>query len=278
MKKVIAMILLLYIFGCGRLEYPLSSGRAVILPVCIEKVDPTWSPDCERVAFVQEIDSDENISYVRKFDTTIVEITNGTYPNWNEEDGITYVRFMDGHACILEISLSKDGNNVIFTITPADLGLPPGTPPEGLCRDMKRSKDSILIEDAQSRIWLISLVDSSLTFLIEGNNPDFSPDARKIVYENSGIHIYHLDDETSYGLTISGSSPVFSPNGQKIAYTDDMWVYIITLGEAGATRYPVSSTVTSLSWSPDEDWIAYRRDDTGVIEALSPYLPHEPNK
>ncbi len=272
------VILFLLVCSCGRVGHVIIEDTPVLTPVNIDLVDPSWAPDGEKIAFVHEYRSDKVISYIRTFDTTIVNITTGTYPNWNSEDSVTYVCFTEEAMYILEICLSNDDSNVIFTISPDDIGLPPGTPPLDLYKGVKRYQNSIIIEDYLSRIWLISIVDSSFTFLIDGNNPEFAPDGSKIVYENSGIYIYSLEDEEYERITPTGKCPVFSPDGEKVAYTDDMWIYVITPHQSGVTRYPLSFTATSLSWSPDGDWIAYRRDDTGVIEALSPYLPHEPWK
>lgn len=114
-----------------------------------------------------------------------------------------------------------------------------------------------------------------------GNNPRWSPDGTKVVYDvclncaivtNYDIFVFDTTSRESTQLTddlASDRLPAWSPDGNRIAFqsnrdyvnaTDDRWrkdIYAINLAGSGVERLTTTGNAIKPSWSPSGQLIAY---------------------
>lgn len=121
--------------------------------------------------------------------------------------------------------------------------------------------------------WLIrirSLASGSARDLVRGQNFQWSPDGKRIAFENFGggscksqIRVITVQDGRSKAIGC-GHSPSWSPDGKRVAlgryathapYTPSLWVVST---RAGRPRR-LANSATGAVWSPDSRWIAFRR-------------------
>ena len=103
------------------------------------------------------------------------------------------------------------------------------------------------------------------------SSPDWSPDARKIVFERFGwIHTIDADGTDERRLA-RGRSPAWSPGGRKIVFvsdrsgTDDLFA-VRAVGGGVARLTSGAGSETDPAWAPSGKRIAYATDESGAAE------------
>ena len=121
------------------------------------------------------------------------------------------------------------------------------------------------------------------------DDPQISPDGRRIVYERmsndimtdrtrANLWIVDVDGDNHRPLvsgTESASSPRWSPGGDRIAYvrsTDTGTGLFVRWMDTGATALVANlqKSPSHLTWSPDGDWIAFVMSVPGKTESIAP--------
>jgi hypothetical protein len=103
------------------------------------------------------------------------------------------------------------------------------------------------------------LNNSTVTTLVAGTSPSWSPDGTQLAFVNGGsiftCTASNCGPTTSAALA-SGSNPAWSPDGTKIAYDSGGNLKIMSTGGADSSPSP-SVAGTDPSWSPDATKLAF---------------------
>ena len=120
---------------------------------------------------------------------------------------------------------------------------------------------------------------SDLRILGEGHDPTLSPDGRSICYTGhppeGGVTVYIMDwDGSNKRRVVQTTSlvgatfPNWSPDSKRIVYSfpvgEALELFIICAdgnGQRQLTRFGGSSVCTPSAWSPDGQWISFRKTD-----------------
>lgn len=176
------------------------SGRTLLMSGPSNDFDPSWSPRGDEIVFerLERDDASRTLDvkaalWVMKADgssarrLTVEPLTSHGYPKW-----------------------SPDARTIIFTRGGQSLG-PPAVPP---------------VSEIPDGIWSVGtagLLARPIVQELTGNDqPDWSPDGRRIAFKKSGAGIVIADaNGGSQQVAVSGdatSFPVWSPDGSKLAY------------------------------------------------------------
>ena len=141
--------------------------------------------------------------------------------------------------------------------------------------------------DRGGDIWVIRKDGSDPRQVTSGpardHNPDWSPDARRIVFDrvdedygNEDVFVVNRDGSGLTPLTdapTTDSHPAWSPDGSEIAFASDpdgvLSIYVMRADGTGVRRL-TSSFDSDPDWSPDGRWIAFNRiegQDLWVVAA-----------
>jgi Tol biopolymer transport system component len=128
-----------------------------------------------------------------------------------------------------------------------------------------------------SFLYIVDVDSGTLTRLIVGARPDWSPDGRKIAFQrrDGAIYVVELKDlEHPVRLTDLSSDPLvvdqnprWSPNGRRIPFhrgspdrDGDRQIYVMNAdGEDQVSLTPFPGNNANPSWSPDGRWIVFNR-------------------
>ncbi|MEO0268561.1 MAG: hypothetical protein ABIN73_02325 [candidate division WOR-3 bacterium] len=134
---------------------------------------------------------------------------------------------------------------------------------------------SILGEDGEYEIWVIRRDGTGLRRLTKGNWPDFSPDAKKIVFErDDGLYIINIDGTGEHRIVNDprANYPDWSSDGGRIAYVifspvNDNLIIIDTMGNF-LNSY--NTKIIAPDWGPiDSNAISFNNWDYGCILHLT---------
>ena len=94
----------------------------------------------------------------------------------------------------------------------------------------------------------------SIKKLVEGCFPSWSPDGKKIVFQDHGIWILDLETKKRTRIADAGSNPSWSPDGNKIAYVHNgIWIW----EKNTSTHRHLSQTGDNPCWFPEGDSLAF---------------------
>ena len=154
-----------------------------------EDVQPTWSPDARRIAFVSERDGNWNIYVANADGSGTTRLTHHAASDWRP-------------------SWSPDGRRIAFvSLRDSDLSyFPPNSDIYAVNADgtdLARLTDNDMVNGASA----------------------WSPDGRRIAFSSSrghghsGIFVMNPDGSEITGIA-NGGAPVWSPDGRRIAFAD----------------------------------------------------------
>jgi hypothetical protein len=135
------------------------------------------------------------------------------------------------------------------------------------------------------QIWTMNPDGSDITLVGSGGQPTWSPDGRKIAFQdtdcenpcNANVYVMNPDGSGRTRLTpeLSGDGePTWSPDGKKIAFISnlnggaDIW----TMNADGTGRAKVTNDIFSEfnpAWSPDGKQIAFGSTDSGRLSVIN---------
>ena len=228
----------------------------------VDDMDPDWSPDGTKIAFVSDRNDGEYQIYVMDTDgTNQIRLTDGPrrkrYPDWSPDaqkiafavhDGISHIEVMDA-----------DGHNRVVLENDAS---GPSWSPDG-----KRIA-FVSIRDGGREIYVIGADGQGLERVthgfLGGLSPSFSPDGRRIAYYAShegfsNIFVVGADGKTRKRVTRNQEDhyhPAWSPDGEAIAYasSDDHFplgakIHLMTAG--GKYLKQLSKVPKGIDYQPD---------------------------
>ncbi len=114
------------------------------------------------------------------------------------------------------------------------------------------------------RVFVVRTDGSELRELAAGTLPDWSPDGKQLVFQESpggnlpNICVQNLDGQGRQIVT-HGFSPRWSPDGSLLAISDRRNVQLLDLvngGETAGLEEPVAEVFIGMSWSPDSKQLA----------------------
>lgn len=206
------------------------------LTTAMSAIDPAWSPDGSKIAFVRDTGSDE-IWVMNADGSGQTRLTSGYFddsPAW-----------------------SPDGSKIVFSSKRPNTG--------GAFNGHIWTMSS----DGSN---LQQLTTDSTTLSGGGYNAAWSPDGTKIIFDDGG-DIYMMDANGSSVTRLTTETPPardwdpsFSPDGQKIVFVSDRAdsygnIYVMNADGSSQTRLTTVIGLDDLApvWSPDGTKIAYAR-------------------
>ena len=188
----------------------------------VDDMDPDWSPDGTKIAFVSDRNDGEYQIHVMDSDgKNQIRLTDGPrrkrYPDWSPDgqqiafsvhDGISHIEVMDA-----------DGHNRV--VLENDASEPSWSPDGGKIAFQSWRDGEIFVIGADGQ----GLERVTHDFL-GGLSPSFSPEGRRIAYWSAEAGFHHIyvmgaDGKNRKRLTHNQehhSHPTWSPDGQTIAY------------------------------------------------------------
>ena len=245
---------------------------------------PSWFPDGTKIVFGDGCCTIYTANADGSSVTAIVEDSlDALDPAWSP-DG-TKIAYSN-------LAVSEPSNQDIYTMNPDGTGeirltfdpatdVTPAWSPDG-------ARIAFVSDRGPSGIWVMAADGSAPAFVTAGSNPNWSPDASKLVFDrvvgtNREILISDADGSDEVRLTnYSGSdaTPAWSPDRSKIGWVRDGWLY--TMNSDGTSQTRVTATrdfgeesQTSPDWQPLPDAGYPRPKGAGPVHmSLVPrYMP-----
>lgn len=127
------------------------------------------------------------------------------------------------------------------------------------------SSGTYYVDPALVGIWIIDPRTREKRLLIDGDQPDWSPDGERLVYASDAVCTIHADG-SGFTRLAPGHFPSWSPGGEWIAYdaANELGTYKVGLMRPdGTERHSIDGVATVGSrmpdWSPDARWIVHVR-------------------
>ena len=262
-------------------------------------VNPEWSPDGLRIAFVG---LDQNNDPAGIFAVSRVD---GTVSNLLKDPGV-----LQGVRSFSKLKWSPDGSKIAFSggkrvpdggqidrvwILDVQTGILVGSEKtDGWERNPDWSPDGAQVVFASLRddFWDLYLMAADgtgprrLTNQQAADKPDWSPDGKWIVFESyaagpTEVYMISLDTQRVSRITSTGGhggsgQPIWSPDGTQFAYTSTgssggtVDKIFIATADGGEQRQLVvdSGYVTPPSWSPDGRSITFKGQDGVYVASI----------
>ena len=236
-------------------------------------LNPTWSPDGNKIAFDSNRDGDTEIYIINADGNELTRITNNaaedTYPAWSPDGTkIAFTSNRDGNYEIYVMNTDGTSQTCITKSIASDSE--PAWSPDGKKIAFTSNRDGnyeIYVMNAdgtsQTRITMNAASDSE---------PAWSPDGTKIAFTsdrdgNPEVYVMNTDGSGQTNLTNMGpvgpfgddSSPAWSPDGTKIAFYTDRpindqitnSIFIMNTNGSGQTSLLSGfNTVADPAWGP----------------------------
>src|SRR6266704_2984212 len=148
---------------------------------------------------------------------------------------------------------------------------PPAPPPDS------NSMSQVAFFTAYEAILAINADGTTLRTVTLGprdDNPMWSPDGRKIVFQSDrtqrndwDIYVVNWDGSSLKRLTAGAATdqdPAWSPDGRRIAFLRDGSIHVMNADGTGVTRLSFTGFDSHPSWSPDGSRIVFASSRTGV--------------
>lgn len=223
------------------------------------QIDPAWSPDATKIAFVSARTGEAHVYVMNADGTGTTQLTSGatsdTHPTWSPDgtsialaragdiyvmgaDGSNPTRVSDINAQESDPAWSPDGGWIAY------IKRTPGTPVQNLW---------VMHPDGSGRRALTRQGGRAFT-------PSWSPDSRRIVFSmNRDEEVFEL-----FTIGVDGKGlrrvvptagdnfePSWSPDGSTIAYQEDGAIFTVTLGGGDVERLTdQSNNDSSPAWNP----------------------------
>ena len=223
------------------------------------QIDPVWSPDATKLAFVSARTGEAHVYVMNADGTGTTQLTSGTtsetHPTWSSDgasiafaragdiyvmnaDGSNPRRVSDINAQESDPAWSPDGRWIAY------IKRTPGTPVQNLW---------VMHPDGSGRRALTKQSGRAFT-------PSWSPDSMRIVFSmNRDEEVYELFTVGVDGKGLRSVAPTagdnfepsWSPDGSRIAYQEDGAIFTVTLGGGDVERLTnQADNDSSPTWNP----------------------------
>lgn len=270
---------------------PDGSGLLNLTSHAAEDVDPVWSPDGTRIAFVSDRDGLPAVYVMNADGTGVVRITDGPdrFPAWSP-DGlrIAFSRFGEDTFDFDIWVANADGSAPVNLTNSARDDVEPSWSPDGT----KIAFTSYRTGDGE--VFVMGADGSAPTNRTaspgEDRSPDWSPDGTRIVFSSlrggtSGIWVMNADGSGQAALSTLGDiGPAWSPDGTRIVFSSDrdrnLEIYVMNADGSDPLRLTADDPETLrddvlADWQPvapggeNRPPVAVARGPEGAIECAS---------
>jgi Tol biopolymer transport system component len=195
-------------------------------------VDPVWSPDGSRIAFVSGRDGNGEIYVMNADGSDLTRLTNhpavDTSPEWSP-DGQRIAFTSDRYVTQWGVRvtgiyiMNADGSNVTPTNYPPSGDFEPAWSPDGQKIAFQSNRFGSPVYPTDD-IWVMNIDGSGIARLTNRDGFDglaaWSPDGSQIAFNGgNGIHVMNADGSQTRFLT-AGARPAWSSDGSKVAFED----------------------------------------------------------
>jgi Tol biopolymer transport system component len=213
---------------------PAAGGTATrITDWHLEPTAPVWSPDGKRIAFQNYApEGNYHIWTIAPDGSHPVELTTG--PNDDREPAWS----PDGRALLFSSDRSNDGNYKIWTVaagggTPAQITIGPGAESNPVL-----SPDGSLLAYVDGpNVVTRALVGGTPTIVAPGTAPAWTPDGKRLVYQNADRQLVVSGVQVTTGEDIFPFPVRFLPDG-RFLYTADGHIKVRDAAGAAAGEIP----------------------------------------
>jgi dipeptidyl aminopeptidase/acylaminoacyl peptidase len=222
--------------------------------------NPAWSPGGGRIAFGRGVPPEVDLWAMNANGGGQTRLTDrGRGPVWSP-DG-QRIAFEKLSVAAKELFV---GNGVINADGVGEVVFGDGGQPAW-------SPDSRRIAVGGLELW--NADGTAPTFLAPGGSPAWSPDGERIAFVRDGeIWAVNPDGSEEAQLTDAADhQPSWSPDGERIGFVRGTYprtdVWVMNADGTAQRRLTTGGEVTSFTWSPDGQRIAFARDDVWVMNA-----------
>jgi uncharacterized delta-60 repeat protein len=189
------------------------------------------SPDHRRLAFVRSVDDRLELDVIGADGTGLRQLLVSPFNGDELQAGTT-------------LSWSPDGRRVAFDAWSVPL------PASSSCSAMPAG---------QGATYLINVANGQLQRLATGTTPQWSPDGRRIAFQDGLTLRVERPDGSGRRVIGAGSELAWSPGGSRVAFRDPhQWIAVVNVNDRHKRRLAIGRMPV---WSPGGGRIAYQRND-----------------